>query len=196
MQWLEEEIDENERCMRLETCTSCMTDMGSRCAWCADHDGPGGAGNVSSFTRHKRLLKGRACRCRVPAERRWLMREPQNARATCAAVRSEGFGMSDMCCKPLREHVSLVHDDSDSVPGPSPARASGIGAARSVPASTPPWAGSLVGAAAACCATAWSIPSDPLPELQPAVPWASRPNGARAGCPPQLRKTHEPARTP
>ena len=146
MQWLEEEIDENERCMRLETCTTCMTDMGSRCAWCADHDGPGGAGNVSSFTRHKRLLKGRACRCRVPAERRWLMREPQNARATCAAVRSEGFGMSDMCCKPLREHVSLVHDDSDSVPGPSPARASGIGAARSVPASTPPWAGSLVGA--------------------------------------------------
>jgi len=49
MQWLEEEIDENERCMRLETCTSCMTDMGSRCAWCADHDGPGGARNVSSF---------------------------------------------------------------------------------------------------------------------------------------------------
>ena len=51
MQWLEEEIDENERCMRLETCTSCMTDMGSRCAWCADHDGPGGARNVPSFIK-------------------------------------------------------------------------------------------------------------------------------------------------
>ena len=104
-----------------------------------------------------------------------------------------------MCCKPLREHVSLVHDDSDSVPGPSPARASGIGAARSVPASTPPWAGSLVGAAAACCATAWSIPSDPLPELQPAVPWASRPNPARAPgadhCPVTC-KAHEARRNP
>ena len=87
----------------------------------------------------------------------------------------------------------------DSVSTPSPARASGIGAARSVPASTPPWAGSLVGAAAACCATAWSIPSDPLPELQPAVPWASRPNPARAPgadhCPVTC-KAHEARQTP
>ena len=197
MQWLEEEIDENERCMRLETCTSCMTDMGSRCAWCADHDGPGGARNVSSFINSKRALKGRACRCRVPAERRWLVREPPDARATCSAVRSERFGMSDMCCKSLLRH-RLVHG-SDSVPAPSPAPACGIGAARSVPASTPPWAGSLVVAAAACCATAWSIPSDPLPELQPAVPWASRPNPARAPgadhCPVTC-KAHEARRNP
>jgi len=132
------------------------------------------------FHQHKRVLKGRACRCRVPAERRWLVREPPDARATCSAVRSERFGMSDVCCKSLLRHRLVHGSGSDSVPAPSPAPACGIGAARSVPASTPPWAGSLVGAAAACCATAWSIPSDPLPELQPAVPWASRPNPARA----------------